>query len=754
MSLLTRSLRLMLLVLLYSTCPLSGQEQTRDARGTLFWFGFMENLSLAFNGPPRFAVVIHADETSEGAVSIPATGVTIPFRVEGGSSSEVFLPETILYPMGSDVFADLAIRIESDRPVTAHAMHYRLYFTESTLLLPVSELDASYLVLAGRDQRNETPSAFLAAAGAEGAILEINPSTTTLSGRPANTAYRVELGPWQVYQVQARGDLSGSSVRETRGRPVALFSGALRALTVDGAAADNHLYDQNYPLASWGESYFVVPILDRGGDPVKILARDDHSIVKIGCIETIELDAGEYYETIIAEPLCISASGPIAVAQFNKPQSAGAPLELGDPTMLMLPPAGLMLRTAGFIAPGSVRDDWRPISRHIITLISPSEHIGSVRLDGIAIAGAFEAFADVPEFSFARIVVKAGEHRIAAPQGVQAYVIGLGDFDAYSHALGFDLVLPVAKAELAEQEHRICRGESLQLEAVEGFDSYHWAPAAGLNDPTRRNPIATPSETTTYRLTVVKDGCEQFSDVTVVVLPDLRLALTLPDTTAQGGRKIALPLSLGDIPEDRLPLSIRRAELDIRFNGFVFLPERVSGGTFTLHEDRDGFKLLRLQLRDIVLRATSQTLALIEGYGMFSAESDFSALEIDNLSWESDACTLSAETDNGSLRITGCRLHFHNLRLFRPSAIIVSSDEGNDVSTISVESGEGGVFRLRMISAQARVVLEESWHQQGMAAENARRDIAVPHDRYPAGWYQLMLETPSRTIVSGLMLLP
>ncbi|MGV3539827.1 MAG: hypothetical protein ACO1OQ_08455, partial [Rufibacter sp.] len=62
----------------------------------------------------------------------------------------------------------------------------------------------------------------------------------------------------------------------------------------------------------------------------------------------------------------------------------------------------------------------------------------------------------------------------------------------------------------------ICRGGSTQLQAY-GGTTYSWSPATGLSDPTIANPIASPTATTTYTVTVTNpDGvCSSTSSVRV-----------------------------------------------------------------------------------------------------------------------------------------------------------------------------------------------------------------------------------------------
>jgi PKD repeat protein len=70
----------------------------------------------------------------------------------------------------------------------------------------------------------------------------------------------------------------------------------------------------------------------------------------------------------------------------------------------------------------------------------------------------------------------------------------------------------------------IIGGESTTLSAS-GGTTYSWSPATGLDDPTSASPIATPSETTTYMVTVTDDnGCTSTGEVTVTIEGQLGIA--------------------------------------------------------------------------------------------------------------------------------------------------------------------------------------------------------------------------------------
>ena len=74
----------------------------------------------------------------------------------------------------------------------------------------------------------------------------------------------------------------------------------------------------------------------------------------------------------------------------------------------------------------------------------------------------------------------------------------------------------------AGNDTTLCAGSTVVLGSTESTPnrSYQWSPTTGLDDATQRNPLASPTETTTYILRVFDNAteCEAFDSVTVVVL--------------------------------------------------------------------------------------------------------------------------------------------------------------------------------------------------------------------------------------------
>ncbi len=78
------------------------------------------------------------------------------------------------------------------------------------------------------------------------------------------------------------------------------------------------------------------------------------------------------------------------------------------------------------------------------------------------------------------------------------------------------IILPVAEASV--NNSNICVGSSTQLNA-RGGTSYAWTPTTGLDNATIANPIASPTQTTTYTVKIINaiSGCVKDTAITVTV---------------------------------------------------------------------------------------------------------------------------------------------------------------------------------------------------------------------------------------------
>jgi len=109
-----------------------------------------------------------------------------------------------------------------------------------------------------------------------------------------------------------------------------------------------------------------------------------------------------------------------------------------------------------------------------------------------------------------------GPHQVC-PTATTNYTVTVTDATGNS-AIGTTVVLvhPPTSAN-AGPDDRICRGGSTMLNGSGGV-SYEWSPPTGLSNPQIANPIASPTTTTTYTLTVLDaNGCTGIDDMLLTV---------------------------------------------------------------------------------------------------------------------------------------------------------------------------------------------------------------------------------------------
>jgi gliding motility-associated-like protein len=78
----------------------------------------------------------------------------------------------------------------------------------------------------------------------------------------------------------------------------------------------------------------------------------------------------------------------------------------------------------------------------------------------------------------------------------------------------------------AGENVHILEGQSLQLQGTTSSSAFSWSPEYSLSSSSILTPIAIPTETTTYTLSVSENGCEAFDDITVFINQKLIIPTT------------------------------------------------------------------------------------------------------------------------------------------------------------------------------------------------------------------------------------
>lgn len=111
------------------------------------------------------------------------------------------------------------------------------------------------------------------------------------------------------------------------------------------------------------------------------------------------------------------------------------------------------------------------------------------------------------------------------------YYLSLTSVDGCTGVDSIKLAVYPAPTANAGSDRYVCKGiASVQLNAS-GGTSYNWSPAAGLSAANIANPVASPTVTTNYVVTVSVTGCNRTKSDTVQVLVRPPLDLQLPNDT-------------------------------------------------------------------------------------------------------------------------------------------------------------------------------------------------------------------------------
>ncbi|MFO0011239.1 MAG: putative Ig domain-containing protein [Planctomycetota bacterium] len=246
-------------------------------------------------------------------------------------------------------------------------------------------------------------------------------------------------------------DLTGSIITSTK--PIAVFGGNRASFVPSQFFAADHLVEQLPPTNTWGREFVTMPLATNSqrGDRFRFLAQADGTQVTVNGTVVATLRRGEYHEQVITGPGHIVANQPILVAQYAHSQNyyrsepGGNPSFVGDPLMMIVPPFEQFLSSYTVSTPvQSAILNAQRFDRNYINLVVPSEAVGRIELNGVAVeTNRFVAIGSTG-FSGAQVPIALGVYELAGPLPFGVFVYGFGAFDSYGYVGGQSLA-PVAK---------------------------------------------------------------------------------------------------------------------------------------------------------------------------------------------------------------------------------------------------------------------------------------------------------------------
>jgi PKD repeat protein len=447
--------RLVFVLLLLSTGNSAfGQLSTV---GKEFWVGFMENNRVFGSGnnpgSPDFAVlVITANENTTGVLEYQ--GNSTAFSLTAGQQYTLRVPsqDLDLLHRTSGVVENKGIHITSTGKIAVHAFNERFRSADGTVVLPIGALGRDYYVTSHFEELTvnvtyngniNNESTLLVVATEDNTEIEITTSVNSISGNHAGIPSIITLNRGQSYQIKARDDLTGSRVRVIGNnadecKKIAVFGGNKWTSVGNCGQANDHLFQQAYPVNTWGSSFVHVALSGRtSGELVKVLASENNTEVRVNGTSRGTINRGEFLtlDFGIHESGKINTSKPSSVTVFSKSMACNqpnAPGELtGDPFMITYSPSEQFLTGLTFNA-----INLPSITNHYVNVVVKAGTENSTFLDGQNVGGFFSPLPGDPSFQYARINITQGVHQLRNVKGFAAYVYGFGNLESYGYAAG------------------------------------------------------------------------------------------------------------------------------------------------------------------------------------------------------------------------------------------------------------------------------------------------------------------------------
>ena len=457
--------KLLKLIFTVSMLCLSAQNwvyaQSVSNEGQEFWSVFPTHVPNKPNQLANISIFITGKLASSGTVSV--NGFSQKFTVTANTVTEVQVPRASAYINDTEsgrVLPNRAIHIVVDtgQPnVVVYAHIFAGARSAASLILPIKALGQQYFSM------NYTQTS-LSNEGKNFITIVASEANTKVFIKQGNTnlvAGGVTLkNVGDVYEYLSYSDLTGVSVSVdslTSGcKRFAMFSGSSGAFINDPTCypgSQDPLYQQDYPIESWGRTYGFIPFstIPPGGRTatertlgqyVRVVAQSDNTNVQINGTTVATLNTGSFYTTPnpLNQPASISADKPISVAQYaltagcSNTNGVQVP---GDPDMVILNPIEYSIKNITVYS--STREN---ITEQYINVLIKTAAAASFRINGVAPLISFTPLAQLPGYSYLQLNLngyRTNNFNLTADDGFNAIAYGFGDVESYSYSAGTNL---------------------------------------------------------------------------------------------------------------------------------------------------------------------------------------------------------------------------------------------------------------------------------------------------------------------------
>lgn len=484
--------RFFIFIMVFFSLSAAAQNSTQ---GREFWLSFMQNgyKYNMYGGWVHNCVMISAKRNCSGTITNPRTGWTEHFSVESARVKFVSIPEEEGSNEEDEIVADKGLYLVTTDTVSVYTASCAQNSFDATFTLPIESLGAEYIVqtdaqsrIIHEEIRDKFTSAFLVVATEDNTRIEITPSVKTIGGHLAGQTFTVTLDAGQTYSVRSEygegsHDLSGSKVKATNGKKIAVFNGnTLTTIPDISNGGLDHIFEQALPTFAWGRHFAVTTSNGRARDFVKIISSADDNTIRKNGHRIAQLNTGEsfLFDLLGTDGSCyLETTEPSMVYLYNttyRDVLEPSNNEQGDPSMVWIPPVELKIDEITFCTfdHGSA-----PIDNHYINVVVERKDIRHVYLDNELVdPSRFQPVHGNHNYYFMRKWIAPGIHHLRCRMGLAGHVYGFGEVKGYAYCMGSNVIdlrsqlyVNETPSELLKNGYYACIGDTLRFEVEANY---------------------------------------------------------------------------------------------------------------------------------------------------------------------------------------------------------------------------------------------------------------------------------------------
>ncbi|MEI8141635.1 MAG: PKD domain-containing protein [Chitinophagia bacterium] len=450
-------IRILIFTLLFCAFNVGvAHAQDFSNKGKEFWVVFPPHAPNG-NNLAELSLYISSDKNTNGHIVI--NGDSIPFNITAFTPQEFILPRSKTYVSGAESATSdslqkivlnkgIKVIVAAGKPnIVVYAHMYASARSAASIILPTSVLEKKYQVISytqspqpstGPEAGEFRRSQFSVVAIEDNSVIRIQ---LRKNGQISGTPFDVALPKaGTIYSFQDPVDLTGTSIESVSVdgsvcKKIAVFSGSSSvSIGNNGAGSVDPLYQQCYPMNSWGLNYFITPYRGKNKFIIRVLAKEDGTNVVING-QAVPLSANQFKEVAYTNQaaFAINSNKPVAVAQYSVTQTAD--IGVGDPDMVILNPVEQNINDVTvFLTPKFAITDQN------INVVIKDEGIPTFKINGQKPTSTFVKIANT-SYSYLqeKFTVANGTFlsiRLTSDSGFNAFCYGFGSPESYSYSAG------------------------------------------------------------------------------------------------------------------------------------------------------------------------------------------------------------------------------------------------------------------------------------------------------------------------------